>query len=84
MEEKCFFEINLVCGERDPVPAEEFEHAQWGSGSRSYGRTESIGETWWRPQDVTSPTKDPSAPSGSSSTERRKSSFKSRQSSSLG
>ena len=29
MEEKCFFEINLVCGERNPVPAEELEHAQW-------------------------------------------------------
>ena len=40
MEEKCFFEINLVCGERNPVPAEELEHAQWAprvgaTGARS-------------------------------------------------
>ncbi len=39
-EGKVFFEINLVCGERDPVPAEEFEHAQWAptvgaTGARS-------------------------------------------------
>ena len=26
---KVVFEINLVCGKRVPVAAEEFEHAQW-------------------------------------------------------
>ena len=84
MKEKCFFEINLVCGEGDPVAAEEFEHAQWAPTVGATGARSPSEKRGGRPQDVTSPTQDSSSTPGSSSTEWRKSSFKSQRSSSLG